>query len=318
MTVERDLLPERLTGAAPEVEPVPRTPRRSWRDTLLGLAFVAPALAGLGTFVIFPLFQAVFLSTRGTDILGNPTRSVGLDNFAALLTPGFGRVLLQTAVFTAIVVAGGVALPLALAVPLAQRLPGMRVFRTLFSLPFAYSASAAGVVWLIMVNPAMSPIDWVLGLVGIATPGWTTSSGWALLTVAWVTLWTVSGFNVLVLAAALTAVDEEVLEAARLDGATGWRGFTRVVLPLISPSVFFVVVTTTLTALQALGQIQVTTDGGPNGSTATLVYAIYDQAFQNGNSNYGLASAQGLVLLAVGVLLAAVQFGVIERRVHYR
>jgi sn-glycerol 3-phosphate transport system permease protein len=87
---------------------------------------------------------------------------------------------------------------------------------------------------------------------------------------------------------------------------------------MISPSVFFVIVTTTLTALQALGQVQVVTDGGPNGASATLVFSIYHNAFENGNNDYGLASAQGLVLLLVGVILAAVQFGVIERRVHYR
>jgi sn-glycerol 3-phosphate transport system permease protein len=285
---------------------------------VLGLVFLAPALTGLGVFVVFPLFQAVFLSTRGTDILGNPTRSVGLANFAALFGPEFGRLLWQTFVFTLIVVVGGLVIPMALAVPLSQRLPGMRVFRTLFSLPFAYSASAAGVVWLLMLDPSMSPIDWVLDGLGLGSPGWTTSPGWALFTTAWVTLWMVSGFNLLVLAAALAGVDEEVLEAARLDGATGWRGFTRVVLPMISPSVFFVVVTTTLTALQALGQVQVVTDGGPNGASATIVYSIYDHAFHNGNSQYGTASAHGLVLLVIGVLLAVVQFGVIERRVHYR
>ena len=300
-------------------DPVPpRTPSKRPRDVVLGLAFVAPALAGLGVFVVFPLVQALYLSTRGTDIVGDPTRSVGLANFADLLTPEFGQVLVQTFAFTAIVVVGGLAIPMALAVPLAQRLPGMKVFRTLFSLPFAYSASAAGVVWLLMLNPAMSPINWVLEGVGIAAPGWTTSPGWALVTTAWVTLWMTSGFNLLVLAAALAGVDDEVLEAARLDGATGWRGFVRVTIPMISPSVFFVVVTTTLTALQALGQVQVVTDGGPNGSTATLVYSIYDHAFHNGNSQYGAASAQGVVLLVIGVLLAVLQFGVIERRVHYR
>ncbi|WP_433802116.1 carbohydrate ABC transporter permease [Actinomycetospora sp. CA-084318] len=302
--------------AAPTPGPVPS--RRRPRDVVVGLVFLAPALAGLGVFVVFPLFQAVFLSTRGTDIVGNPSRSVGLANFAALLTPEFGQLLWQTFVFTALVVVGGLVIPMALAVPLAQRLPGMRLFRTLFSLPFAYSASAAGVVWLLMLNPAMSPIDWVLDGLGVGSPGWTTSPGWSLVTTAWVTLWMVSGFNLLVLAAALAGVDEEVLEAARLDGATGWRGFVSVVLPMISPSVFFVVVTTTLTALQALGQVQVVTDGGPNGTSATLVYSIYNRAFQYGNSDYGAASAQGLVLLVVGVLLAVVQFGVIERRVHYR
>lgn len=304
---------------APRALSVGRRSRRAHpRELLLGLLFCLPALAGLAVFVIFPLVQAIFLSTRGTDINGNPTRSVGFANFAELLTAEFGGILLRTLIFTAFVVVVGVALPMSLAVPLAQRLPGMRVFRTLFTLPFAYSASAASVVWLLMLDPSMSPVNWLLRLVGLAAPGWTTDSRWALVTVAWVTVWVVSGFNLLVLGAGLAGVDDEVLEAARIDGATGMRHFVSVVLPMISPSVFFVIVTTTLSALQALGQVQVMTDGGPNGTTATLVFSIYHNAFENGNNDYGVASAQGLVLLLVGIVLAAVQFGVIERRVHYR
>lgn len=308
----------RKAPGAPSGQLLLRRRRFSARESLLGLAFCVPALAGLGVFVIFPLFQAIFLSTRGTDINGNPSRSVGWANFAELLTPQFGAVLLHTLLFTVFVVLVGVALPLALAVPLAQRLPGMRLFRTLFTLPFAYSSSAASVVWLLMLDPSMSPVDWLLRLFGVAAPGWTTESPWALITVAWATVWVVAGFNLLVLGAGLAGVDEEVLEAARIDGATGMRQFVSVVLPMISPSVFFAVVTTTLSALQALGQVQVMTDGGPNGSTSTLVYSIFHNAFENGNNDYGLASAQGLVLLLVGIVLAVIQFGVIERRVHYR
>jgi len=288
------------------------------RELALAVLFLAPAVVGLGAFVIFPLFQAVYLATMGSDILGNPTRFVGFQHFEELFTPDFGAVLARTAGFTLMVVVAGVVLPMALAVPLSQRLPGMRVFRSgTCGYPF-YSASAASVVWLLMLNPAMSPVNWLLQLVGVTAPGWTTDSGWALVTVAGVTVWMVSGFNLLVLAAGLAGLDEQVLEAARIDGASGLRHFTGIVLPMISPSLFFVIVTTTLTALQSLGQPQVMTDGGPNGATSTLVYSIFNQAFHNNNSNYGLASAQGLVLLIVGVLLAAVQFGVIERRVHYR
>jgi sn-glycerol 3-phosphate transport system permease protein len=280
--------------------------------------FLIPASAGLGVFVIFPLFQAVYLSTKSNDILGNPIRSVGLQHFAELLTPAFGDVLWHTLVFTLLVVVPGVVLPLAIAAPLTQRLPGMRLFRTAFALPFAYSASAASVVWLIMLNPGVSPVNWLLGLLGIGAPNWTTDPTWAMFTVAGVTVWTVSGFNLLVLSAGLAGVDEDVLEAAHLDGAGGVRQFVSIVLPMISPSLFFAVVTTTLSALQALGQVQIITDGGPNRATRTLVYSIFDSAFHNNNSNFGLASAQGLVLLVIGVLIAAVQFGVLERRVHYR
>jgi sn-glycerol 3-phosphate transport system permease protein len=313
----------RLSGGStlPSVtdpEHPPRRRRPSARELFIGLAFCAPALAGLGTFVLFPLGQAVFLSGRGTDINGNPTRAVGWANVSELFTADFGRVLWHTLLFTVMVVVGGVLIPLALALPIAARLPGMRIFRTLFTMPFAYSASAASVIWLLMLDPSLSPVNWVLDLVGIAAPSWTTDPSWALVTVAWATTWVVSGFNLLVLSAGLAGVDEEVLEAARIDGASGLRHTVSVVLPMISPSIFFVVVTTTLNALQSLGQVQVMTDGGPNGSTSTLVFSIFHHAFENGDNDYGLASAQGLVLLLFGVVLAAIEFGVIERRVHYR
>lgn len=295
-----------------------RRRRFSVREAALGIAFCLPALAGLGTFVVFPLFQAIFLSTRGTDINGNPTFSVGFANFSTLLTAAFGQILLHTLLFTLFVVVVGVALPLALAVPLSQRLPGTRVFRTLFTLPFAYSASAASVIWLLMLDPSMSPVNWMLRIVGITAPGWTTQAPWPLITVAWTTVWVVTGFNLLVLTAGLASLDEQVLEAAKIDGATGIRHFVSILLPMISPSLFFVTVTTTLSSLQALGQVQVMTDGGPNGSTSTLVFSIFHNAFENGNNDYGLASAQGLVLLIIGIVLAVIQFGVIERRVHYR
>ncbi len=309
---------DRPATPEPESGPSARPGRFPLREALLGALFCIPALAGLGTFVVFPLFQAIFLSTRGTDINGNPSRSVGGANFSALFTSEFGTVLLHTLVFTVFVVVVGVALPMVLAVPMAQRLPGMRVFRTLFTLPFAYSASAASVVWLLMLDPSLSPVNWLLRMFGVTAPGWTTDSRWALITVAWATTWVVAGFNLLVLGAGLAGIDEEVLEAAKIDGATGLRNFFSVVLPMISPSVFFVVVTTTLNALQALGQVQVMTDGGPNESTTTLVFSIFHNAFEHGSNDYGLASAQGLVLLVVGIVLAAIQFGVVERRVHYR
>jgi sn-glycerol 3-phosphate transport system permease protein len=309
-----------VDGPAPP-GPVRRRRRRehySTGEVLLGLVFCVPALAGLAVFVLFPLFQAVFLSTRGTDINGNPSRSVGGANFAQLFTPEFGDVLMHTLLFTLMVVGIGVLLPMALAVPLAQKLPGMRVFRTLFTLPFAYSASAASVVWLLMLDASMSPVNWALRMFGVVAPSWTTQAPWPLITVAWATVWVVAGFNLLVIGAGLAGVDEDVLEAARIDGAGGMRTFFSVVLPMISPSVFFVIVTTTLTSLQALGQVQVMTDGGPNGASSTLVFSIFHNAFEAGNNDYGLASAQGLVLLIVGILIAVVQFGVIERRVHYR
>ncbi|WP_016698637.1 carbohydrate ABC transporter permease [Actinoalloteichus spitiensis] len=301
--------------------PLPSDPRRRARrrrDITLALAFLAPSLLVFAVFVFFPLGQAVFLATRGSDLFGRPTVSVGFGNFAKLLTPEFGGVLLLTLGYVVLVVVPSIVLPLALAVPMAQRLPGMRLFRTAFALPFAYSVAAASVVFSLLYNPGTSVLNWVLESLGGQGRAWLTDPSLALVSVALVTVWMNTGFNLLVLSAALAGRDEEVLEAAVLDGARGPSMLFRITIPLITPSLFFLVVVTTLNALQSFGQIFILTRGGPNGATGVLVYSIYDTAFANNASDFGLASAQGLVLLLVGLALAAIQFGIIERRVHYQ
>ena len=125
------------------------------------------------------------------------------------------------------------------------------------------------------------------------------------------------GYNLLVLSAGLGAVPDDVLEAARLDGASGLRLQTGVVLPLVSPQLFFLAVTGTVQALQSFGQIHILTRGGPDRSTQTLVYSIYDVAFANNNSNFGAGSAQAIVLLVVVLAITAFQFGFLQRKVFY-
>jgi sn-glycerol 3-phosphate transport system permease protein len=139
----------------------------------------------------------------------------------------------------------------------------------------------------------------------------------ALLAVAITSVWMQVGYNLLVLSAGLGAVPDDVLEAARLDGASGLRLQASVVLPLISPQLFFLAVTGTIQALQSFGQIHILTRGGPDRSTETLVYSIYDVAFANNNSNFGAGSAQAMVLLVVVLAITVVQFGFLERKVFY-
>ena len=126
------------------------------------------------------------------------------------------------------------------------------------------------------------------------------------------------GYNLLVLSAGLGSVPDDVVEAARLDGAGGFRLQRSIIVPLLTPQIFFLVVTGTIHSLQSFGQIHILTRGGPQHSTTTLVYSIYEQAFAYGNSDFGYASAQAVVLLFVVVIITAIQFGVLERKVFYR
>jgi sn-glycerol 3-phosphate transport system permease protein len=290
------------------------------REYGTALAFLVPSLVIFVLFIFWPLVRSVKLSFYGSDIFGRPTLYVGLRNFSDVLTsPAFGKVLLITFGYVLLTVIPGLLIALALAVLLANRLAGMKFFRTAFAMPFAYSVATASVVFgSTLFNSAIGVLNYLLDLVGISPVNWLTSPFWALVSVAAVTVWMAVGYNLLVLSAGLGGIPDEIYEAARLDGARGLRLVRSITLPLLTPSLFFLGVVSTIQSLQSFAQIRLLTDGGPDGATTTLVYAIYQNAFDHNNSRYGLASAQAIVLLVIVLAITALQFGILERKVFYR
>lgn len=285
---------------------------------MVAWAFLLPSLVGLGLFVFYPLGRSIYLSVHGNDIFGGAGAFVGMRNYSQMLSSqDFRQVLVTTALFTLFTVVPGVLGALAVVLLLEARVRSARVFRTAFAVPMAFSAASASVVFAVIYNPAIGVANGVLGQLGIGRVGWLTDPSIALVSVAVATVWMQFGYGVLVLSAGVGSIPPEVFEAARLDGATGWRLARRITVPLLGPQLFFLVVVSTIQALQSFGQIHILTKGGPDGATTTLVYSIYQQAFAFGASNFGLASAQALVLLVVVLACTAVQFGVLERKVHY-
>lgn len=297
----------------------PATRARRGRGSWVALAYLLPALAVFAVFMFWPLGRSVLLSFQGSDIFGRPSGFVGARNFERLLTgDSFGQVLAVTAGFTVLTVVPSILLALLLALLLHQRIRAVRFFRTAFALPFAFSVATASVVFSVLYNPAVGVLNGILVQLGAGRVDWLTDPSTALLSVSLATVWMQLGYNLLVLSAGLGAVDDDVIEAARIDGASGLRLQRSIVVPLLTPQLFFLLVTGTITSLQSFGQIHILTRGGPDSATTTLVYSIYDQAFANNNSNFGFASAQALVLLLVVLVITAIQFGVLERRVFYR
>ena len=304
-----------VTAVAPARAASRRAPRREGWSAFV---YLVPALAVFAAFFFFPLARSIYLSFQRSDIFGRPRGFVGLRNYLELFTnPGFGKVLLVTLGFTLLTVIPSILIGLVLALLLHERIRAVRFFRTAFALPFAFSVATAAVVFGVMLNPATGVVNGLLSYLGIAPVGWLTEPSTALLAVAATSVWMQVGYNLLVLSAGLGAVPDDVLEAARLDGASGLRLQTGVVLPLISPQLFFLAVTGTIQALQSFGQIHILTRGGPDRTTETLVYSIYDVAFANNNSNFGAGSAQAIVLLAVVLAITVFQFGFLERKVFY-
>lgn len=280
--------------------------------------FVLPAVALLAAFVYWPLVRTVFLSTQGVNLFGQSTGYVGWRYYREFFNdPDSRSALFNTLEFTILTVGMTLAAAMALTLFIGPRQRGGAFFRTIFSLPFAYSAASASVLFAAIYNPATGILNKLLTELGFSPVAWLGDPTWALVSVAMATAWWQVGFAVLVLTAALRGLPSEVLEAAHMDGAGTIRRTFSVVLPLISPSIFFLLVTGAINGVQTFTQIAILTRGGPSGKTTTLVYQFYLRAFGNGQADYGRASTIAIVLLLLVIVLTAVQFGVFERRVHY-
>jgi sn-glycerol 3-phosphate transport system permease protein len=283
----------------------------------IGLAYLAPSLILFAAFVFIPLAQSIVLSFFNTRATGVATTFAGLDHYIELLTsPAFRTGLLATTLFAVYTVPIGIALGLVLAVMLNQRLRGINVFRTMMSSTIAISAAVGALIWLLLLNPSLGLLNYILSLVGIPGPDWLIQPTTAIIAVSMTTIWLTLGTNIIVLLAGLQGVPEEIYEAARLDGARGLRMFTRITMPMVSPSLFFLLVVDTIAVLQAFTQIHLLTRGGPVDATRVLVYSIYQDAFQN--FQFGYASAQAVILLLLVMALTLIQFRFVERRVHYQ
>ena len=285
---------------------------RDGRALGVGLAYLAPSFLLFVAFVFIPLGRTIYLSFFYTRQSGAISTFAGLDQYTELLSSSiFHSGLLATALFVLYTVPFGIALGLVLAVLLNQRLRGINVFRTMMSSTIAISASVGSIIWLLLFNPSLGLLNFVLSLIGIAGPQWLIQPNTAIVAVAITTVWLTLGTN-----AGLQGVPEEIYEAAHLDGAHGARLFTRITVPMVSPSLFFLLVVDTIGVLQAFTQIHLLTRGGPVDATRALVYSIYLDAFQN--FQFGYASAQAVILFALVLALTVIQFQVIERRVHYQ
>jgi sn-glycerol 3-phosphate transport system permease protein len=206
-------------------------------------------------------------------------------------------------------------LALGLAVLGNLRLRRISIFRMIFSLTIAVSAATASLIFLYLFHPALGWLNFLLGLVGLPSVPWLTDVRFALPAVALVTVWLQLGLNTVILLAGMQGIPEELYESAMIDGASGGAKFLHITLPLLSPTIFFLLVVDLLAAFQTFTQFHVLTKGGPINSTNVLVFSIYREFYFNGQ--YAYAAAQSMVLFLIMLVVTIIQFGVIERRVVY-
>ena len=295
-----------------------RTGRRT-SERRTALLFISPWIIGFLVFTAYPLFYTGYLSLTDYDVINDPA-FVGFDNFRQLLQdPKIALALKNTLVFTVMTVPAHllVALVLALLLDWAGRASGF--FRTAFFLPKMTPPVAIGVLFLLLFNGQTGLINRMLGLVGIAGPAWTTDPHWVKPGLVLMSLWTVGG-SVIILLAALRNVPQELYDASRVDGASWWKQTWHVTIPMISGALFFVFIVDTIAAFQSFTEAYTAFFGAGNSTysnDAALFYTIYlfQQAFEF--LHMGYASAMAWVLFAIIMAVTLVQIRLTKRFVYY-
>ncbi|GBE64938.1 sugar ABC transporter permease [Mycobacterium sp. MFM001] len=281
------------------------------RSTALGYALLAPSLFGVVTFLLLPILVVVWLSLHRWDLLG-PIEYVGLGNWRSVLGDStFGNSLLVTLIFVAIVVPAQTVLGLAAAGLLARELPGTGVFRTLYVLPWICAPLAIAVLWRWILAPTDGAVSTALG----HRIEWLSDPGLALPVVSAVIVWTNVGYVALFFVAGILAIPAEIHAAALTDGATAWQRFWRITLPMLRPTMFFVLVTGIVSAAQVFDTVYALTGGGPAGRTDLVAHRIYVEAF--GAAAIGRAAVMAVVLFAILVGVTVVQHLYFRRRISY-
>ncbi|GAA1488145.1 carbohydrate ABC transporter permease [Brachybacterium sacelli] len=317
MSVELETTTSTVRGAAPP--PADRAAaqrKRRRRGYALFAAFAFPNLALIAVFAYWPIIANLYLSLTNWDFISPEPLFIGLTNYTSLLaSPSFHKVLWVSLVWVVVVVGISLVLGVLLAALFSKKLPGTSVVTGIVFTPHVVSGAAIAVVWLFIFDPNYGLARVLFNLVGADSPNWTTDADWALPALLIVSIWKGVGFVAIVYLAGIQGLPSDVLEAARLDGAGPVQVFLRVILPLLSPTTFFLVITQTIAAFQAFDIIAIMTDGGPASSTTTLSWFIYEQAFMR--SNVGYSAAAGTVMFVILMVITALQFRFVEKKVHY-
>lgn len=291
--------------------------KREGSNLLMGLLYLAPSIILFGLFLFYPMIRTLYLSFFLTDGQGVPVSFVGFENFTYLFqSASFQKSITATILFVLYTVPLGVILALFLAIIANEKVRGIGFFRTMFSSTMGMSVAASSVIWMFMYNPAIGIFNKLVVALGGSEVQWLLDPKFALLSVAVSTIWMNTGFSFLILLGGLQNIDEHLYENAEIAGVSYWYKLRKITVPLLSPTLFFIVTVSLINSFQTFGQIDILTKGGPIESTNVIVYSIYKDAFVN--YNVGSASAQATILFFCILFITILQFKLGERKVHYQ
>ncbi|GAA3561836.1 sugar ABC transporter permease [Nonomuraea rosea] len=270
--------------------------------------FVGPSLFGVVAFLLLPMVIVLVLSLFDWELLSAP-EFAGLDNYARLAADGeTWHSLWITVAYVLLCIPLQTVLALALALLLNQRIKGVRIYRSLFVIPWMATPIVLGLIWNWIFDPRDGALNGALALIGITGPDWLSDPAWALPAVALVSVWQHTGYNMLFFLAGLQGIPKELHDAAATDGATPAQRFWKVTLPLLNPTMFFVTVTNMIGAFQVFDTVYAMTNGGPGHSTEVLNFRIFETAFKEFDFGYAATLSTLLFVIVLLVTLAQVRF----------
>jgi multiple sugar transport system permease protein len=284
-------------------------------DHAAGWAFAGPAVFLIVLFGVVPIVWSAVMSFQRTNLLNAP-EWIGLANYKALSKdPLFKQSVVHSLFYTALFVPISITGGLLAAVALNRRIRGIRWYRTAFFVPVVVSTIATVIIFLWLFDPTYGIVNWILSRLGFGPVGFLESSNGALYSIVGLTVWGWIGFDVIIYLAALQGIPGELLEAAEIDGAGHWGILRNITVPLLGPVTLFLVIYSSINALQLFDEVYLATRGGPGTSTYVVVFYLYDLAFNQGVAGY--AAAIAYVLLVAILALTVMQLLLGKRLVHY-
>ena len=292
-----------------------RMSKMARQEALWGYVMVAPLIIGLAIFFYVGLGASLYLSFTEWDVLTAP-KWVGLENYQRFLeNPLYLKTLWNSLRFTLMLVPLGMLAALGMALALNRDMPLRGLYRVLFFLPVLTMPVAIAVVWKWIYAPDFGLINQALALFGGPRVKWLSDVNTAMFALVLMSVWSGSGYGMIIYLAGLQNISRSYYEAAQVDGASGWQQFTNITVPLLTPTIFFSLVTSTISAFQVFDIVFVMTKGGPMDSTRTMVYTIYDDGFHF--FRMGMASSTAWVLFAIILAITIVQLWGQRQWVHY-
>lgn len=285
------------------------------RENLMGYLFASPWLLGFFIFTLYPMCSSLYYSFTNYNTLKEPNW-IGIRNYIVMFTsdPLFWKSIWNTFYYAGLSVPLGIVMGVLIAMLLNQKVKGMRFFRTIFYLPTVVSSVAVSLLWMWILEPNFGLLNTFLGRMGIIGPGWLTDPAWSKNSLILMSLWSVGG-GMLIYLAALQDVPESLYEAATIDGAGALKKFFKITLPMITPTLFYNLITGVIGGLQVFSQAFIMTNGGPSYSTYFYGYHLYNKAFSEYQMGY--ASALAWILLIMTLLLSLIIFRTSNKWVYY-